>query len=454
MIARRLTVLAVITFLASTLLNCGTTPMAAEKIQGNKDYETINPYKSVNWEEFGQFKAGLHAHTLNSDGYFTPEEMIEDYYSKGYDIASITDHDAISSIWNREDQNQDNNFTERLKEISAGIGRNGRLMTGIPFTIEQSQASEHLNTYWANFCNRLGSTLEESIAKCEEVGGISHINHPGGAAAFYIDENGQIDPIVYEMVNGYTELYLKYPSCVGMEIFNRRYGNRENFRLFWDMVLMRTMPERPVWGFSNDDAHHMSELGFNFNIMLMPQNTEGNIRYCMENGTFYVVSLSARYIEDIDFDNINYPVIRSISVDQEENSISIEAENCDVIEWVADGHVIAAGSTIDLNDFEGEVNNYIRAQIKGSAGLCYTQPFGIIAKSGIKYGDVNADNKVNSIDYAYIKRYILEIPGYTLEGDRLLAADVDGSGKVNSIDAAYIQRYVLGKIIEFPTEKK
>jgi len=453
MMIRKFAAKAGIIFLAAVFLNMGINSAATENIQGDKDYIIINPYETVNWKDFGQYKAGMHSHTIESDGYNTQREIIDDYYTKGYDIMAITDHDVINTTGNREDLKPDDELTERLKEVDAGIGRAGRAMKGIPFTSEQSMASEHLNTYWANFSNESGDTLEDNIAKCEELGGISHINHPGGAAQPPI-ENGQISPEVEELVNGYTDLYLKYPSCMGMEIFNRRYGNRENFRLYWDMVLMKTMPDRPIWAFSSDDAHHAGELGFNFNIMLMPQNTEENVRYAMENGTFYAVALSAQRIADIDFDNINYPVIRNISVNQDENSISIEAENCDAIEWVADRRVIATGSTIDLNDFEAEVNNYIRAQIKGSAGISCTQPFGIITKSGIKYGDVNGDNKVNSVDYAYIKRYILETSGYTLSGDCLLAADVDGNGKVNSIDMAYIKRYILEIISSFPAEGK
>lgn len=70
------------------------------------------------------------------------------------------------------------------------------------------------------------------------------------------------------------------------------------------------------------------------------------------------------------------------------------------------------------------------------------------------YGDVNGDNKVNSNDCAYLKRYMLNIPGYPLEGDRLLAADVDGNDKVNSTDLAYIKRYIIEIISVFPAENK
>ncbi|HEX9059733.1 MAG TPA: hypothetical protein VF941_06115, partial [Clostridia bacterium] len=283
-----------ITLLVITIFSPEITLGASlkETSNGISDYEIMNPYKSVNWATFGQYKAGLHTHTFESDGAHSPKEMIEDLYKKNYDIASITDHDVVNISWDRKDRNPGNYLTtDRLNEINAGIDRNGRGMIGIPLTDEQSSSieGEHVNTYWANFNNDNSATLESNIAHCQEAGGISHINHPGGAGNYFA--NGQISNEASALINDYTNLYMKYPSCVGMEILNHRYGNRKDYMLFWDNTLMNTMPERPIWGFSSDDAHSTDSAGFNFNIMLMPQNTEKNIRYSMENGTFYAVSL-------------------------------------------------------------------------------------------------------------------------------------------------------------------
>jgi hypothetical protein len=48
-----------------------------------------------------------------------------------------------------------------------------------------------------------------------------------------------------------------------------------------------------------------------------------------------------------------------------------------VIEWIADGKKIAAGNTLDISANSAQINSYVRAQLKSSTGIAYTQPFGI-----------------------------------------------------------------------------
>jgi len=82
-----------------------------------------------------------------------------------------------------------------------------------------------------------------------------------------------------------------------------------------------------------------------------------------------------------------------------------------------------------------------------------TQKVTVLEPKKFKYGDVNGDEEVNSIDLAYIRKYLLgkikEFP--TTYG--LLAADVNGDGDVNSLDYAYMRQYILGKIKKFPADK-
>lgn len=57
-------------------------------------------------------------------------------------------------------------------------------------------------------------------------------------------------------------------------------------------------------------------------------------------------------------------------------------------------------------------------------------------------GDVNDDKKVNSTDYALLRRHILTITALT--GNGLKNADVNKDGKVNSTDYAALRRVILG----------
>lgn len=377
--------LAMITSFA--LGNVGT--VYASDMEKDTDYYIVNPYETVDWENFGQYKADFHSHTTESDGGNTALEMIEDHYAKGFDILAITDHNFNNTTWDRTDRPETNAngkpleyiSSERLAEINAGTDRDGRGMTAIPYSDEQSR-NDHLNTFWADYNNEVGYTLEDSIEKADELGGISHINHPGrytGAVKASLEEGERIskDPAV---VGKYVDLFNKYDSSlVGMEIINKKDGDSISDRILWDSILQQTMPERNfVWGFSNDDTHSVGATGFSYNIMLMPENTEEAVRYSMVNGTFYAVAKVAKRELGMNFAAQGAtPVIENISVDQEENSITIEGTNYNKIQWVADGEVIAVGNTIDLNDYEEKINSYVRAQLLGDGGISFTQPFGI-----------------------------------------------------------------------------
>ena len=70
----------------------------------------------------------------------------------------------------------------------------------------------------------------------------------------------------------------------------------------------------------------------------------------------------------------------------------------------------------------------------------------------LKYGDVNGDGNIDSIDYALMKSYLLgKIKVYPIENG-LIAADLNGDGSFNSIDFAVLKSYMLGKIKAFPVE--
>lgn len=70
---------------------------------------------------------------------------------------------------------------------------------------------------------------------------------------------------------------------------------------------------------------------------------------------------------------------------------------------------------------------------------------------GIKYGDADGNEKVNSSDALAVLLHSIEKE--TLTGDRLKAADVNADGNVNSSDALDILFYSVGKIDRFSAEK-
>ena len=422
---------------------------------GEYDYTIANPYETVDWDTHGQYKANFHSHTTESDGGNTAKEMIEDHYAKGYDILAITDHNFTNTTWDRTDRpatNADGEkieylTTERMNEINSGVGRDGRGMISIPYSNEQSR-SDHLNTFWTDFNNSSGATLEGNILAAEDLKGISHINHPGrytGGSGKTNDE-GVLVSSHPETISKYVDLFERYDSLTGMEIINKKDGDSASDRILWDNILKQTMPECPVWGYSNDDTHSVSATGFSYNMMLMPENTAENVRYSMENGTFYAVAKVAKRELGGNFVSEGpTPEITDISVDNEEDSITIEGNHYNTIEWIADGQVIATGNTIDLDDFNGKVHNYVRAQLKGNGGISFTQPFGVIGgaeKPNVEISEIEltADSTTISTVESTSDEIKLNVSAKDAEGENIDLANAivlyrtDSSGIVSVAD--------------------
>jgi hypothetical protein len=63
-----------------------------------------------------------------------------------------------------------------------------------------------------------------------------------------------------------------------------------------------------------------------------------------------------------------------------------------------------------------------------------------------KYGDLNFDNNVNSIDFGLYRKYLLGM--HTLDDPSI--ADLNGDGSANSIDFGVFRQFLLGIITTFP----
>lgn len=70
----------------------------------------------------------------------------------------------------------------------------------------------------------------------------------------------------------------------------------------------------------------------------------------------------------------------------------------------------------------------------------------------IKYGDLDASGSVDSIDYSYMKQYLLGSITKFPSDNGLKAADVNASGTLDALDLALLKQYLLGIITKFPAE--
>ena len=361
---------------------------ATEKVS----YTIKNPYETVNWDTFKQYKAQLHAHTLYSDGGMDIKDVVEEYYKQDYDILAITDHGVVNKGWDEMPEmlpiigynkllyDLSPVSKERYEEITTGADRDGRPMLDVNQGIEMNGVVMRKNHVNGFFCGAYqGDWGEEEdyitpVKATHEAGGISFINHPGDFYAANRDEERAKD---LNNLKIFIDPLLEYDSCVGMEIFNEKDTAARADRIVWDNVLMYIVPRGKVaWGFSNDDSHSIDKIGVTAEIMLMPELSQGALRTAMENGTFFACSRIARNEMGEDFEGTGeYAKIEKITVDEEQDIITVTANNYEVIEWISDGEVIATGNTFNLRENSENLGSYVRFQIKNKGGIVMSQPF-------------------------------------------------------------------------------
>ena len=165
---------------------------------GEVSYDITSPYETVDWENWNQYRAQLHTHTLYSDGTVDVKDVVERYYELGYDILAVTDHGVVNKGWNKVPEVKDligynqyiNKFEpmsqERYEEITLqGAGRDGRPMLDVPYGIELNALvvrKNHVNGFFVDYGNGILGAEEdyETVIKGNsEAGGITFINHPG-----------------------------------------------------------------------------------------------------------------------------------------------------------------------------------------------------------------------------------------------------------------------------------
>ncbi len=325
-------------------------------------WEIENPYETVDWENHFQYKANFHTHTTVSDGRLNPHTVVDSYHMLGYDILAITDHNAVTYPWtdfsNMEPSSTSLRRIENDPESMPGEflfeDRDPFELRMIDIQANELSSHHHMGSFFNDHNNT--TTEIESLVAINAKDGIAMLYHPGR----------------YDFsVDWYVELYKSYDHLFGLEVFNQ--GDRyPDDRETWDSILSETMPERPVWGFSNDDMHTSAQIGRNWNIMLLPELTHETVRHGMEYGLSYFVYAPEGH------DGPATPVIENINVNQRKGLIEISASGHDSVHWFYNGIRLHNGEIINLDDIPDDIT-YVRAELHGPGDIITgTQPFGII----------------------------------------------------------------------------
>ena len=379
-----------------------------------RKFRIINPYESVAHlipNNENHYKTNLPTHSTYSDANSTMTDIINTAYDLDFDILAMTEHGVHGKEWDKEPKivplflfqnlwhgKRCHPTTEHYRALLDGTYKTAegkrtkkRGIQCVPNCIEANMfvlVLNHVNGFFTD--NKLEGIFgkendyEGPIRTIEESGGISHINHPTDWLRAKKDPDCAKVP---ENIAFFADLFRRYKSCVGMEVLNMYDIPNRSDRILWDELLQVLIPEgeRTVWGFSNSDAHETTQLDTAFMDFILPEYSEKNLRFAMENGCFFS---QARYAKNELGENFvgkgALPSVTELSVDDDADTITVRGINCKALEWISNGEIIQSEtlekdgeivSTIRLADHGDKIGCYVRAQLKGDGGICLTQPF-------------------------------------------------------------------------------
>lgn len=430
------------------IVSVSLVPAASAQTQTEsqtKKFIITNPYEQVDWDSWGTYKAQLHCHTNASDGYLTIHEFVQKHYDLDYDIVALTDHGTINRGWNNEPQLvpllrfvkrertqmadiiplTEEEYSSYLNGTAASDSRthqNG--MLDVPLGIELNMATPvadcHLTGYFAEYGQGLAGVYGDYETPSKGVrkkGGISMLSHVG---EFVYPDKDSADhvgqPVDEYYSNKFARIFLDNAgSSVGMGINSATDAHTRCDRILYDSILQRTIPNGVVpWGFTFSDSHNERSLNDAYTMMLMENFTIEDFRSSMENGLCFGVSHYSNGVElngmeempnlteeEIEENKLylsnDTPMVTRVTVDAQNETISIEGEHFNEITWVSNGNVIKRDSNITTGSAElylhdpdllSDPSLYVRFYITGENGICYSQPF-VLNVEGETFQPVN-----------------------------------------------------------------
>ena len=422
---------------------CAVFPLSA---YAGGSYRIVSPYEDVVWDgdnAWGAYKGNLHTHSTVSDAEMDFNEMILEHYRQGFDFLAMTDHGVTGKAWNEEPTHlplylyqyiAGRKTTRLTQEEFDGVTTGTYPVDGQPRGRKMTcvTGGNELNALTITKCHVNGMFLpphvgdnylgyeddhEGAVRLADEAGALSFINHPGD----WLHSNRGTDIVCDpENVQYFSNILLKYDSCLGMEVFNERNHVTPYDRILWDNVLMECLPYgRRVIGFSNNDAHYYSQIDSSFSVFMMPENTVEQIKATMQTGAFFCVTRELGGNDligpaegfDVRYSEAPYPMFKELTVDG--HKVSVRAENCKTIQWIANGKVIAkqsvdaqngeAAYVLDLDSIAGaEDFLYIRCELFGDGGCTLSQA--LVIDNGTAPETYVADDSVRAQVKAFLNR--------------------------------------------------
>ncbi len=352
----------------------------------------VDPYAGVDWSQVQQHQGNLHTHTTQSDGRMTPDQVVDEYHARGYTILSLTEHNLCTWPWTefatmerkgrafradlaaaKEAAGEEVPAKHREAPVPPYENRDPAALGMLAIPGNEASLHHHTCVLFVEY-EPPARELEQTLKEVAAAGGLAVLNHPGR----YWEKN-EAGEIPGEVVARYVSWMREHEILLGLEVINQGMRYRHDIEL-WDKVLAECMPDRPVWGYANDDMHAIGALGRDSSMFLLTELTAGELRAAIMRGCSYMRSVSTHEGEARDM--AQTPVITSIQHEAQAGTIAIAATSGgqpladDRYRWVSNGQTVHTGPVLDYQNTDG-LGNYVRAELRGDGGTAFTNPFGL-----------------------------------------------------------------------------
>ena len=352
------------------------------------------------------------------------------------------------------------------------ITDNGREIMRIPYGIENNAVSvnAHVNSWFADFSRNLPSDYRDAVAGVDAAGGLSVINHPGEytQARYELYQEDAYDlsnPSYKYYIEKFYGLINEFDSCLGIDINSKGDDRTRYDRKLWDIMLTKAAEKgKTVYAIASSDAHQLNKIDTGSTVILASEKNVSAVRSALENGEFFAQSTCISNCDELEqiaagiktyygetelykeiasivdaykakreeiekssddgnvgvkytaLDDEGYiatdtrPEIKSVIVDDTQNTISIDSDNALIVRWISDGKLIATTSAtdgeIDLDDYADELGGYVRAEVFGEGGVVYTQSFTLNADKAYDSPSFFTDYGFFDFLFSLVDRYV------------------------------------------------
>lgn len=232
--------------------------------------QTVEPQKPLplKW-----YKGNTHAHTINSDGDSTPDEVARWYRENGYNFLVLTDHNFLTKV---DGLNALHGADEKFIVIQGEEVSD--LFEKTPIHINGLNVEKKVDPQGGKTTAEL---IQRNVDAIREVKGVPHINHPNFQWAITADDLKKVQNYkLFEIYNGH-----------GL-VNNLGGGGKPGLEEIWDMILSSG---KLVYGIAVDDAHDfkhfeeqkLSRPGKGWVVVRAAKLSADSILEAMERGDFY-----------------------------------------------------------------------------------------------------------------------------------------------------------------------